>query len=99
MLNLLKCPPYPLIRLSLVSPPLEPQPLDMPRLDGEHRGPLVNIAAWFLLVTMILFVASKVVTKWRMVRRLQNDDYLFVTAMVSTTVSNSDGQNSLEQSS
>ena len=71
----------------------------MPRLDGEHRGPLVNIAAWFLLVTMILFVASKVVTKWRMVRRLQNDDYLFVTAMVSITVSNTDGQNSLEQSS
>ena len=59
----------------------------MPRVDGEHRGPLVNIAAWFLLVTMILFVASKVVTKWRMVRRLQNDDYLFVTAMVSFTVS------------
>ena len=71
----------------------------MPRLDGEHRGPLVNIAAWFLLVTMILFVASKVVTKWRMVRRLQNDDYLFVTAMVSNTVSDLDGQNSLEQSS
>ena len=60
----------------------------MPRVDAEHRGPLVNIAAWFLLVTMILFVASKVVTKWRMVRRLQNDDYLFVTAMVSFTVSN-----------
>ena len=71
----------------------------MPRVDAEHRGPLVNIAAWFLLVTMILFVASKVVTKWRMVRRLQNDDYLFVTAMVSFTVSDSDGQDSLEQSS
>ena len=71
----------------------------MPRVDAEHRGPLVNIAAWFLLVTMILFVASKVVTKWRMVRRLQNDDYLFVTAMVSFTVSNADGQDALEQSS
>ena len=65
----------------------------MPRVDAEHRGPLVNIAAWFLLVTMILFVASKVVTKWRMVRRLQNDDYLFVTAMVSFKVSKWDGQN------
>ena len=69
----------------------------MPRVDAEHRGPLVNIAAWFLLVTMILFVASKVVTKWRMVRRLQNDDYLFVTAMVSLTLSDSEGQDSLEQ--
>ena len=71
----------------------------MPRVDAEHRGPLVNIAAWFLLVTMILFVASKVVTKWRMVRRLQNDDYLFVTAMVSLTASNPDGQDFLAQSS
>lgn len=54
----------------------------MPRIDAEHRGPLINIAAWFLLVTMILFTASKVVTKWRMVRRLQNDDFLLVLAMV-----------------
>lgn len=55
----------------------------MPRPDAEHRGPLINIAAWFLLVTTILFTASKVVTKWRMVRRLQNDDFILVTALVS----------------
>ena len=62
----------------------------MPRLDAEHRGPLINIAAWFLLVTMILFMASKLVTKWRMVRRLQNDDYLLVTAMVGFEIYSSD---------
>ena len=64
----------------------------MPRIDAEHRGPLINIAAWFLLVTMILFTASKVVTKWRMVRRLQNDDYLLVTALVSYRLLSSESQ-------
>ena len=68
----------------------------MPRIDAEHRGPLINIAAWFLLVTMILITASKVITKWRMVRRLQNDDYLLVTAMVSFKLGRSDGQSLLE---
>lgn len=54
----------------------------MPPVDAEHRGPLINIAAWFLVVTTLLFTASKVVTKWRMVRRLQNDDLLLGLAMV-----------------
>lgn len=68
----------------------------MPRLDAEHRGPLINIAAWFLLVTMILFTASKVVTKWRMVCRLQNDDFLLVLAMVRFQRPSSKSQESLE---
>lgn len=62
-----------------------PHPFTMPRIEAEHRGPLIKIAAWFLLVTMILFTASKVVTKWRMVRRLQNDDFLPVLAMLTAT--------------
>ena len=68
----------------------------MPRPDAEHRGPLINIAAWILLVTMILFTASKVVTKWRMVRRLQNDDFLLVLAMVRFQRPSSKSQESLE---
>ena len=68
----------------------------MPRIDAEHRGPLINIAAWFLLVTMILFTASKVVTKWRMVRRLQNDDYLILLAMVCFELPTLESQNMLE---
>ena len=58
----------------------------MPRIDGEHRGPLINVAAWITLVSMILFVASKVATKWRMVRKLQSDDILMIVAMVSSSV-------------
>ena len=71
----------------------------MPRIDSDHRGPLVNIAAWFLLVTMILFTASKVVTKWRMVRRLQNDDFLLVIALVSFELPGLDGLNLLGKTS
>lgn len=57
----------------------------MPRIDAEHRGPLVNVAALITLVAMILFTFSKVITKWRMVRKLQNDDYFMILAMVSST--------------
>ena len=54
----------------------------MPRIDAEHRGPLINIAAFITLVTMVLFTLSKVATKWSMVRKLQNDDYFMLFAMV-----------------
>ena len=54
----------------------------MPRIDAEHRGPLVNLAAWISLVAMIVFLSAKVATKWRMVRKLQNDDILLLLAMV-----------------
>lgn len=54
-----------------------------PQIDSDHRGPLVNVAAWIILVSMILFVFSKVATKWRMVKKWQNDDILMIIAMVS----------------
>ena len=56
----------------------------MPRIDADHRGPLVNLAAWISLVAMIVFLAAKVATKWKMVRKLQNDDILLVLAMVTS---------------
>lgn len=55
----------------------------MPQIDSEHRGPLVNIAAWTTLVAMILIISSKVATKWKMIRKFQADDTLMVLAMVS----------------
>lgn len=55
----------------------------MPRIDADHRGPLVNLAAWISLVAMIVFLSAKVATKWKMVRKLQNDDIL-VLAMVTS---------------
>ena len=55
----------------------------MPQIDSEHRGPLVNIAAWTTLVAMVLIVSGKVATKWKMIRNFQADDTLIVLAMVS----------------
>ena len=56
----------------------------MPLIDAEHRGPLVNLAAWISLVAMIVFLSAKVATKWKMLRTLQNDDILLILAMVTS---------------
>ena len=55
----------------------------MPQIDAEHRGPLINIAAWITLVAMILIVFGKVATKWKMIRKFQRDDTLMILALVS----------------
>ena len=60
----------------------------MPQIDAEHRGPLINVATWITLVSMILFVSCKVFTKWRMVKKWQNDDILMIIAMVHYYSSN-----------
>ena len=58
------------------------QPPGMPHVDAEHRGPLVEVAALITLATMILFIASKVTTKWRMAGKLQKDDMFMILALV-----------------
>lgn len=55
----------------------------MSQIDTEHRGWLVNLTNGITLFTMILFVFGKVATKWKMVRKIQNDDILMILAMVS----------------
>lgn len=55
----------------------------MAQIDAQHRGPLVNIAAWTTLVAMILIFSGKLATKWKMIRKYQADDALMVLAMVS----------------
>lgn len=56
----------------------------MPQTDAEHYRSPVNLAAWITLVAMIMCVSGKVATKWRMTRKLENDDILMILAMVST---------------
>ena len=56
----------------------------MPRIDADHRGPLVNLAAWISLVAMTVFFFAKVATKWKMVRKFQNDDIFLTLAMVAS---------------
>ena len=55
----------------------------MPQIDAEHRGPLINIAAWITLAAMLLIISGKVATKWMMIRKFQSDDVLMILAMVS----------------
>ncbi|MCJ1452317.1 hypothetical protein MMC28_002659 [Mycoblastus sanguinarius] len=55
----------------------------MPQIDAQHQGPLVNVASWITLAAMILFTAGKVATKWEMVQKLQNDDFLILLATLT----------------
>ena len=56
----------------------------MPHIDSEHRGPLIEVASLITLVATILLTASKVATKWRMLRKLQNDDIFMILALVGS---------------
>ena len=56
----------------------------MTQTDAEYRGTLINAFACFTLIVMILFVFGKVATKWKMIRKFQNDDILMILAMVSS---------------
>ena len=58
----------------------------MPDTDSEHRGPFIEVAALTTLVATILLTASKVATKWRMIRKLQNDDVFMILALVGYLV-------------
>lgn len=58
----------------------------MTRIDSKHRGPLINVATWISLVTMIIFSFSKVATKWTMVRKLQADDIFMIIAAVGSYI-------------
>lgn len=53
-----------------------------PRIDATHRGPLLNLGTWIMMVIMIISVIAKITTKWAMVRKLQRDDALMIVAMV-----------------
>ena len=48
----------------------------------NNNGPLVNIAGWFSLVAAILATAGKLYTKWRMLKHLDLNDAVIVSAVV-----------------
>lgn len=55
----------------------------MTEIDSNHRGPIINLATWITLVSMIIFSISKIVTKWTLVRRLHGDDVFIMITTVS----------------
>lgn len=56
-----------------------------PVVDAGHRGPLLNVAKWVVLAPTCIAAIVKLYTKWALLRRLQVDDALTLTALVSYT--------------
>lgn len=69
----------------------------MPSRHGEitplDHGPYVIIAAYIMMVTMILVVMTRLITKAVATRALHNDDYFIITSAVSWLLATvADGQ-------
>lgn len=52
------------------------------RFTGDSKDPSVNVTTWCLLVVVILGVAARLGTKFRIFRRLTVDDYLIIASLV-----------------
>ena len=59
----------------------------MPTRQGEispfDHGPYVVIAAYIMMVTMIIFVLTRLITKALAIRTLHLDDYFIIASLVS----------------
>ena len=47
-----------------------------------NHGPVVAVVTWFLTVASVLWVIIRVGTKLALSRKLANDDYLIIIALV-----------------
>ena len=63
-----------------------PPPPRFAVITDDNRGPLVNIAAWILMVSMILSVIAKLAIKMGMTGRVGTEDGLVIGAMVFTAL-------------
>ncbi|KAI0015660.1 hypothetical protein F4780DRAFT_786508 [Xylariomycetidae sp. FL0641] len=52
------------------------------RNGPDNHGAVVNVVAWFLMVTSSLVVFTRIVTKWMVSKRFHADDGLIVVAQV-----------------
>ncbi|KAA8650991.1 uncharacterized protein ATNIH1004_003682 [Aspergillus tanneri] len=57
----------------------------MGRFDPDSRNPAVNATTWSLLVASWLSVLSRLISKYRTVRRFTGDDYLIVVSAILCT--------------
>ena len=51
-------------------------------ISDDNQGPVVNIAAWFGMTTMILSVFTRIGSKYSVIRKWTMDDTLITTTMV-----------------
>lgn len=56
----------------------------MGRFAPDSWTPAVNVTTWFLLVTAILSVLTRLGTKYRIFRRWTVDDYLSIASLVGS---------------
>ncbi|MCJ1451252.1 hypothetical protein MMC28_001588 [Mycoblastus sanguinarius] len=56
-------------------------------LDMGHRGPLISLSSWIMMVVMCISVLLKVASKFWKVRALQGDDCIILAAMVTAVCS------------
>ena len=52
------------------------------RFHGDTRDPAVNVTNLVVMVTFILAIFARLGTKYRLFRRLTNDDYFILVSLV-----------------
>lgn len=59
------------------------------RFDGDNKDPAVNVTTWALLVTIVFSVSARLLTKFRLFKKLTVDDLLITTSLVRSYLSDS----------
>jgi hypothetical protein len=55
-------------------------------VSGTNEGPVVNVAAWFGMIVMILGVCSRLWSKYSVLGKWTIDDTLIIVTMVSVVL-------------
>ena len=56
---------------------------DAPLWDSpEHHGPVVSVVTWMFIVTVVLGVTARTVTRYAIIRTLRWDDFVIIGALV-----------------
>ena len=60
---------------------------DAPEWDSAHNhGPVVSVISWLLIVASFLTVATRLATRFAVVRQFRSDDITIVAALVSPSI-------------
>lgn len=59
------------------------------RFTGDSKDPAVNVTTWVLLVTIVCSVSARLLTKFRLFKKLTADDLLIAASLVCLCLSGS----------
>jgi hypothetical protein len=54
----------------------------MATITPDNHGPVLNVAMWIILGPMAITAFLKVYTKYKMIQKLEPDDFFMLFAMV-----------------